>query len=123
MLDLLIVIFILLLGLSPALLQLAQRRGLLPPSRRFQRRLRQRLQRDRASPGSWSSSRFLSLPGAEPEERYVEGVGFVIGDLSCEFNGRSPLIRCAINPLGPCEGCSSYEPKKELTPEKDNSSL
>ncbi|NDJ20987.1 hypothetical protein GS682_04870 [Nostoc sp. B(2019)] len=32
-----------------------------------------------------------------------------IGDTTCKFNARSPLIRCAINPSGPCEGCGYYE--------------
>ncbi|WP_202895402.1 DUF6464 family protein [Iningainema tapete] len=33
-----------------------------------------------------------------------------IGDTSCQYNARSPYIRCAINPCGPCEGCIHYEP-------------
>ncbi|MEM8602367.1 MAG: DUF6464 family protein [Cyanobacteria bacterium P01_H01_bin.121] len=45
-----------------------------------------------------------------PEFRYIEGVGYLIGDLSCRYNARSPLLRCAINPLGPCKGCHVYEP-------------
>lgn len=28
-----------------------------------------------------------------------------IGDATYEFNARSPHIRCAVNPCGPCEGC------------------
>ena len=35
-----------------------------------------------------------------------------IGDPSCRFNARSPYIRCAVNPCGPCENCSQYEPKE-----------
>jgi hypothetical protein len=30
---------------------------------------------------------------------------WVIGDAQCKFNARSPLLRCAVNPLGPCTGC------------------
>lgn len=41
---------------------------------------------------------------------YVEGVGYVIGDFSCQMNARSPYLRCAVNPCGPCEGCQFYEP-------------
>ncbi|MEN9203958.1 MAG: DUF6464 family protein [Thermostichus sp. DG_1_6_bins_120] len=33
-----------------------------------------------------------------------------LGDPSCRFNARSPLLRCAVNPLGPCQGCVHYEP-------------
>jgi hypothetical protein len=32
-----------------------------------------------------------------------------IGDVTCEFNARSPFIRCAVNPCGPCEGCIHRE--------------
>lgn len=40
---------------------------------------------------------------------YVEGIGYVIGDFSCEMNARSPYLRCAMNPCGPCHGCQYYE--------------
>jgi hypothetical protein len=32
-----------------------------------------------------------------------------IGNQSCANNARSPYLRCAINPCGPCEGCKSFE--------------
>ncbi len=41
------------------------------------------------------------------------GTGQVMGDPSCVFNARSPLLRCAVNPLGPCQGCSDYEKRCE----------
>lgn len=41
---------------------------------------------------------------------YVEGIGYVIGDFSCQMNARSPYLRCAMNPCGPCDGCQMYEP-------------
>ena len=31
--------------------------------------------------------------------------GWVIGDPACRFNARSPLMRCAVIPEGPCERC------------------
>ncbi len=46
-----------------------------------------------------------------PEFRYVNGVGYFIGDLGCAFNARSPHVRCAVNPLGPCKGCRAYQAK------------
>ena len=46
-----------------------------------------------------------------PDEHYVEGMGLVIGDITCQLNARSPFIRCAANPVGPCEGCRDYEGK------------
>jgi len=40
------------------------------------------------------------------------GVGtYAIGDPSCAYNARSPYIRCAVNPDGPCENCNLYEPR------------
>ncbi|MEA5465775.1 DUF6464 family protein [Leptothoe sp. PORK10 BA2] len=44
-----------------------------------------------------------------PDEHYVDGLGLVIGDITCQLNARSPHIRCAVNPTGPCDGCRSYE--------------
>jgi Family of unknown function (DUF6464) len=40
---------------------------------------------------------------------YLEGVGYLIGDISCKFNARSGYIRCAVNPSGPCQDCRYYE--------------
>jgi Family of unknown function (DUF6464) len=47
----------------------------------------------------------------DPEEHYIEGVGYIIGDLSCFYNACSPYIRCAINPGGLCDGCRDYRSK------------
>ena len=47
-----------------------------------------------------------------PDDRdryYLEGVGYLIGDVSCRFNARSGYLRCAVNPAGPCQGCRYYE--------------
>lgn len=35
---------------------------------------------------------------------------WVIGDPSCRFNARTPLLRCAVLPDGPCERCGHYSP-------------
>lgn len=45
----------------------------------------------------------------DPDEHYIDGIGLVIGDITCQLNARSPHIRCAVNPTGPCEGCRAYE--------------
>ena len=45
---------------------------------------------------------------------YLEGVGYLVGDISCEYNARSGYIRCAVNPSGPCDGCRFYEERKEV---------
>ncbi|MHC5934971.1 DUF6464 family protein [Nostoc sp.] len=54
----------------------------------------------------------------EGDRYYLEGVGYLIGDISCKFNARSGYIRCAVNPDGPCNGCRHYEPKKFADSEK-----
>jgi len=46
------------------------------------------------------------------ETTYLEGK-WVIGDITCQYNARSELLRCAVNPEGPCEGCPHYEPITE----------
>lgn len=40
-----------------------------------------------------------------PEEQSLIDGQWVIGDATCKYNARSTLIRCAIHPNGPCEGC------------------
>ncbi len=42
-------------------------------------------------------------------ERRMGNAGPLIGDLTCRFNAQSAYLRCAINPLGPCETCNEYE--------------
>jgi Family of unknown function (DUF6464) len=44
----------------------------------------------------------------DPEEQYIEGIGYIIGNVSCKYNARSPYMRCAVNPSGLCEGCRHY---------------
>lgn len=51
---------------------------------------------------------------------YLEGVGYLIGDISCRYNARSGYLRCAVNPQGPCEGCRYYEPRELTCKEKDS---
>jgi hypothetical protein len=43
------------------------------------------------------------------EKSLVEG-RWVVGDANCRYNARSELIRCAVNPEGPCNACRSYDP-------------
>jgi hypothetical protein len=35
-----------------------------------------------------------------------------LGDSTCANSANSPHLRCAINPCGPCEGCTDYTPKE-----------
>ncbi|HYW18527.1 MAG TPA: DUF6464 family protein [Nodularia sp. (in: cyanobacteria)] len=54
----------------------------------------------------------------EGDRYYLEGVGYLIGDISCQFNARSGYMRCAVNPSGPCQGCRHYEPRELAATEK-----
>lgn len=53
------------------------------------------------------------VPQLPSEHHYIEGVGLLIGDVSCYYNARSAYIRCAVNPEGPCENCPHYQPTEE----------
>jgi Family of unknown function (DUF6464) len=44
-----------------------------------------------------------------PEELTLINGQWVVGNIQCRYNARSELIRCAVNPDGPCEGCRFYE--------------
>ena len=47
-----------------------------------------------------------------PDERTLLNGHWVIGDITCQYNARSELVRCAINPMGPCKDCRHYHPVK-----------
>jgi hypothetical protein len=42
-------------------------------------------------------------------ERYRNRIA--LGDSTCANSANSPHLRCAINPCGPCDGCTDYTPK------------
>lgn len=47
-----------------------------------------------------------------PEERSWVNHRWIIGDATCKFNADSELIRCAVNPNGPCQSCRFYERRR-----------
>ncbi|MEA5620385.1 DUF6464 family protein [Cronbergia sp. UHCC 0137] len=49
-----------------------------------------------------------------PTEKSLVDGRWVIGDATCSYNARSELIRCAVNPEGPCDSCVSYQNLVEL---------
>jgi hypothetical protein len=77
----------------------------------YSQRLRARSRRLTVTEAS-SNRRFYKRMTRDPEEQYIEGVGYVIGDLSCSYNARSPYIRCAVNPDGLCQDCDHYQRKE-----------
>jgi hypothetical protein len=46
----------------------------------------------------------------QPDDARWWRQSWVIGDPSCRYNARSPLLRCAVLPEGPCERCAHYSP-------------
>ncbi|MFK8183876.1 MAG: DUF6464 family protein [Phormidesmis sp.] len=56
--------------------------------------------------------RHFSRRSRNPDAHYVDGMGVVIGDITCRLNAKSPFLRCAANPAGPCDGCKEYEEKE-----------
>ena len=37
-----------------------------------------------------------------------------IGDVNCQYNAHSALLRCAINPDGPCQDCAFFMLKTDV---------
>ncbi len=55
-------------------------------------------------------------PQCQPADaRWWQG-RWVIGDPSCRFNARSPLLRCAVLPEGPCERCDHHSGRDAAEP-------
>lgn len=52
-------------------------------------------------------------PTPKPTEMNLVAGIWVIGDATCQYNARSEFIRCAVNPTGPCTGCSAWEALSE----------
>lgn len=50
-------------------------------------------------------------PATPPKEISLIGDRQVLGDATCRYNAHSELMRCAVSPAGPCQGCQSYEPR------------
>ncbi|BAS58790.1 MULTISPECIES: DUF6464 family protein [Leptolyngbya] len=95
------VLLILAIALLPTILTFLLRH-------RLELQAQERLQAAMAAAERQQLQSLLRLP---PDYHYVEGVGALIGDFTCIYNARSPYIRCAVNPTGPCETCRLYESK------------
>ena len=92
-------IFVIILGLLPPLMSLW-----------FMRRAEARAQnRLRAAMAAVERRGMRTIQRLASEQQYVEGIGLLTGDITCRFNARSPHLRCAVNPIGPCQDCRYYE--------------
>lgn len=45
----------------------------------------------------------------QSEEKSWVGDCWVIGNATCQYNAHSELLRCAVNPEGPCHTCPHYQ--------------
>lgn len=52
---------------------------------------------------------YVQLVHDTAEKSLVNG-RWVLGDITCRYNARSELVRCAVNPSGSCGQCQFYEP-------------
>lgn len=91
-------ILVLFLGLTPWLLSLWV-------MRKAEARVRERIAAARLA----VIARPQQTQGMPADRTYIEGVGYLVGDITCEYNARSSYIRCAVNPSGPCKDCSQYK--------------
>ncbi|HEY9906592.1 MAG TPA: DUF6464 family protein [Thermosynechococcaceae cyanobacterium] len=93
-------VLILTIALVPGLLSLL---GVRRESARAQRRLR-------AAMSAATAQSFQQLHySLNADYEYLEGQGYLLGDITCRFNARSPHLRCAVNPSGSCKECPHYE--------------
>ncbi|MBD1821911.1 hypothetical protein H6F89_00730 [Cyanobacteria bacterium FACHB-63] len=75
---------------------------------RLESQAQQRLRAAMAAAERRQLQNLLRLP---PDHHRVEGIGTLVGDFTCIYNARSPYLRCAVNPSGPCENCRLYASK------------
>ena len=54
----------------------------------------------------------LLVQVAHPDRNRWQG-RWIIGDGRCQYNALSELVRCAVNPAGPCRGCPSFVPASD----------
>ncbi|TAF57063.1 MAG: hypothetical protein EAZ60_08150 [Oscillatoriales cyanobacterium] len=60
-------------------------------------------------PGNYLDLEGKTYAVLERHHRYQLKSGRYQLQKSCRFNARSEILRCAVNPNGPCEGCHDYQ--------------
>ncbi|NJN87738.1 MAG: hypothetical protein HC881_17340 [Leptolyngbyaceae cyanobacterium SL_7_1] len=53
---------------------------------------------------------YVQAVAAPAEATLLDDGRWVIGDITCRYNARSELLRCAVNPKGACDRCIHYQP-------------
>lgn len=99
------ILVVIAIGFLPSLFSLWVMR-----KKRWRRRLQIRRSATRFTPDRIRENT-ISFPS---DRYYLEGVGYLVGDISCQYNARSGYLRCAVNPEGPCETCRFYEAHQEV---------
>ena len=69
----------------------------------------ERRHRYRLKSGRYQLYRILLYVQAAASDRTQIDGRWVLGDATCRFNACSELVRCAVNPTGPCQGCGHYQ--------------
>ena len=61
--------------------------------------------------GKYNLFRILVYVQSAPDnlEKSLVNGRWIIGDGTCRYNANSEMIRCAVNPNGPCQGCRFWE--------------
>jgi hypothetical protein len=61
--------------------------------------------------GRYNLASILVYVQRSPEklERSLVGDRWIIGDANCRYNAISEILRCAVNPHGPCQGCNLFQ--------------
>lgn len=54
---------------------------------------------------------YVQRASAANDKSWV-GDRWVLGDMTCQFNAQSEIMRCAVNPEGPCAGCRHYQARE-----------
>ncbi|NJM98525.1 MAG: hypothetical protein HC800_16395 [Phormidesmis sp. RL_2_1] len=98
-----LILLIIAIGLTPAVASLIVSQ--------YSRRLLQQNLYIAADRSANERFRHRAVRPRDPDAHYVEGIGLVIGDITCQLNARSPFIRCAPNPFGPAKAAGNTKPK------------
>ncbi|MEA5533247.1 DUF6464 family protein [Crocosphaera sp. XPORK-15E] len=55
-------------------------------------------------------SLYVQIAQPPTEKSLLDGC-WIVGDINCRFNANSEILRCAVNPEGPCQNCRFFDIK------------
>ncbi|MEM7554431.1 MAG: DUF6464 family protein [Cyanobacteria bacterium P01_A01_bin.84] len=103
------ILLVISIGFLPSLFSLWVIRKKQWQRRARMRHITSRFTRERIWQNNRLSDNYHPADNSQENRYYLEGVGYLIGDISCKYNARSGYLRCAVNPEGPCDRCRFYE--------------